>query len=104
MVMNSTPKATTKNSPVVRVGKNKDNGNASMYKANGTSVAAEKKAVGADVKDPNTLSGQQVNRKTLAMDVSIGNIGPDYAPEKPSLTMRGYGAAEHGIKTSNKMG
>lgn len=104
MVRNSTPPATKKNSPAIRTGKNSDNGDASKYAARGTGVTAEMRDTGANIKDPNLLSGQEVNRRTLAMDVSIGNIGKSDAPVKQSLTMRGHGAAERGIKTSTKMG
>ena len=104
MAINKTVKPTTANSPAVRVGKNSNNKPADFYAARGTSVADGERAVGRDVKDPNTLSAQQVNRRTLAMSVSVGNIGPEDKPVAPSVQIRGCGAAERGTKASSKMG
>jgi hypothetical protein len=98
------PKFDTKDSPKIRVGKNSQNGDADKYSKQGTSVADGERSTGFDERDPNTLSGQEVNRRTLAMSVSIGNIGKSVEPVKPTITIRGIGAAERGTKASTRMG
>jgi len=94
----------TKDSPKIKLGNAKDNKPADSYAKLGTSVADAERAVGRDKVYPNSRSAQQVNRRTLAMTVSIGNIGPEEKAKKQSIKIRGTGAAERGDKCSDKMG
>jgi len=78
----------------MRTGMAKNNGPAEMYEKNGTSVAAERKATGHDMKDPNTLRADEVDPSTVAMTVSIGN--KDRGPKTDGIEVRGSGAATKG--------
>lgn len=93
----------TKDSPPIRLGSAKPKP-AVKEASIGTSTADSERDTGRGVKYPNSRAAQDVNRNTLAMSVSIGNIGPDYAPKKQSIKIRGTGAAERGDKCSDKMG
>ena len=99
MAKNDFPKATTKNSSPMPLGHAKENKDASVYKANGASVAAgeapmkagvyayTKSAMDADLKDP------------LPNGVSYG-----MAREKTDgIVTRGNGAATKGLKARGPM-
>ena len=87
-------KPTTKNSSPMRTGHAKNNGPAEQYEANGTGVAAMRKATGHDARDPNTMRADEVTPATPAMRVSIGNI--QTSPKTDGIEMRGAGAATKG--------
>jgi hypothetical protein len=88
-------KPTTKNSPAIRTGKARDNGPAEKYEKNGTGVAAERKATGHSMRDPNTLRADEVMPGGMsAMTVSIGN--KTRGPKTDGIETRGNGAATKG--------
>lgn len=53
--------------------------------------------------NPNTLSSEQVNPRTLAMSVSVGNSGRDDV-KTTGIKMRGTGAATKGTMCRGPMG
>ena len=87
-------KPTTKNSSPMRTGMAKNNKPAEAYMKNGTGVAAERKATGHDMTDPNTLRADEVNPSTVAMTVAIGN--KTRGPKTDGIEVRGSGAATKG--------
>jgi len=87
-------KPTSKNSSPMRTGHAKNNGPAEQYEANGTGVAAMRKATGHDAKDPNTLRADEVTPKTVPMRVSIGDRAR--GPKTDGIEVRGSGAATKG--------
>jgi hypothetical protein len=79
----------------------KENKPAEKYAANGTSVAAAKKAISTK-QDPNKLVADQITPKTVAGRVSAGN--PDRDDVKTSgIKIRGTGAATKGLKARGPM-
>jgi hypothetical protein len=87
-------KPTSKNSSPMRTGHAKDNGPAEQYEANGTGVAAERKATGHDMRDPNTMKADELVPGGPAMTVSIGN--KNRPPKTDGIEVRGSGAATKG--------
>jgi hypothetical protein len=78
----------------------KEVGNAGVYAVphsmDGKKFGAEVAAAAVSVKtNPNTLSSEQVNPRTLAMSVSIGNPGRDDV-KTTGIETRGNGAATKG--------
>ena len=94
-------KPTSKNSSPMRTGHAKNNGPAEQYEANGTGVAAMRKATGHDARDPNTMRADEVTPATPAMRVSIGNI--QTSPKTSGIEMRGAGAATKGRMSRGPM-
>jgi len=94
-------KPTTKNSSPMRTGKAKNNGAAEQYETNGTGVAAERKATGHDMKDPNTMRADELVPGGPAMTVSIGN--KNRGPKTDGIEMRGAGAATKGRMSRGPM-
>ena len=94
-------KPTSKNSSPMRTGHAKNNGPAEQYEANGTGVAAMRKATGHDARDPNTMRADEVTPATPAMRVSIGNI--QTSPKTDGIEMRGAGAATKGRMSRGPM-
>ena len=78
----------------MRTGHAKNNSPAEQYEANGTGVAAMRKATGHDARDPNTMRADEVTPATPAMRVSIGNI--QTSPKTDGIEVRGSGAATKG--------
>jgi hypothetical protein len=94
-------KPTTKNSPRIHVGANKDNGPAERYAARGTDVNASLNN-GGYRPDPNTLPADKVMPGgTPARRVSVGDRIRE--PKSDGITMRGHGAAVKGIKCRGPM-
>jgi len=87
-------KPTTKNSSPMRTGMAKNNKPAEAYMKNGTGVAAERKATGHDMKDPNTMRADEMVPGGPAMTVSIGN--KTRGPKEDGIEVRGSGAATKG--------
>jgi hypothetical protein len=88
-------KATKKNSSPMRTGRAKNNKPAEAYEKNGTGVAAERKATGHGVKDPNTMSSDELTPGGMtSMTVSIGNKTRE--PKTTGIETRGNGAATKG--------
>jgi hypothetical protein len=94
-------KPTSKNSSPMRTGHAKNNGPAEQYQKNGTGVAAERKATGHDMKDPNTMRADELVPGGPAMTVSIGN--KTRGPKTDGIEMRGAGAATKGRMSRGPM-
>jgi hypothetical protein len=88
-------KPTKKNSSPMVTGKAKPKAAESTDKK-GTGVAAERKATGHGVKDPNTMRADEITPggDNAAMTVSIGNKTRE--PKTSGIETRGNGAATKG--------
>lgn len=92
-------KPTTKNSSPMPLGHAKENKDASVYKANGTSVEAGNAPMKAGVY-ANTKAAKDVDLKDpVPNGVSYGTS----REKTDGVTMRGYGAATKGIKSRGPM-
>ena len=107
--------ATSKNSPPVVVGKNKDNRSAA--KSTGTEffpgdtaqplekyVQPRVNPNSTDIhfsKDPNTLRSQEISKQTGVQRVSVGD--PTRPAKTEGITIRGCGAATKGTKARGPM-
>jgi hypothetical protein len=87
-------KATKKNSSPMVTGRAKNNKSAETYEKNGTGVAAERKATGHDMRDPNTMRADELVPGGPAMTVSIGN--KTRMAKTDGIEVRGSGAATKG--------
>jgi hypothetical protein len=96
-------KPTKKNSPAVRTGANRDNLPASDYAPPHTMNGKKLTDLGVEYKtDPNTMPSDESTPGGMpARRVSVGNI--TRGPKEDGITMRGYGAAERGIKSRGPM-
>jgi hypothetical protein len=86
-------KPTTKNSPPVKVGANRDNLPADAYAARGKEGYAE-------------FNARANMSKLDTLDVSIGNMSKsagNIGVKTEGITMRGHGAATKGIKSRGPM-
>jgi len=107
--------ATSKNSPAVVIGKNKDNRSAAQ--STGTEffpadtaqplekyVQPRPNPNSTDIhfsQDPNKLRSQEISKQTGVQRVSVGD--PARPAKTEGITMRGYGAATKGIKSRGPM-
>jgi hypothetical protein len=78
-----------------------NNKSAETYEKNGTGVAAERKATGHDMQDPNTMKADALVPSGPAMTVSIGN--KTRGPKTDGIEMRGAGAATKGRMSRGPM-
>jgi hypothetical protein len=111
MAKNDFPKPTTKNSPAIHTGANRDNKSADFYTGfnyptgGGNDIGVYKQP------QPNTTSAKEdvIQKPGNGMDelnISVaGAAKRNYPKENKNgeLTMRGYGAAIKGIKTRGPM-
>jgi hypothetical protein len=107
--------ATTKNSPPVVVGKNKDNISAAQstgteFFPGDTAQPLEKyiqprvNPNSTDIyfsQDPNKLRSQEISKQTGVQRVSVGD--PARGPKTEGITIRGCGAATKGTKSRGPM-
>jgi hypothetical protein len=94
-------KPTKKNSSPMVTGRAKAKAAESTDKK-GTGVAAERKATGHDVKDPNTMKADELTPGGMqSMTVSIGNKTRE--PKTTGIEMRGAGAATKGRMSRGPM-
>lgn len=109
MAKNDFVKPTTKNSPAIHTGANRDNGPASMYTGfkyptgGGNDIGVYKQPM----KNPNPAGEVHSSGSTLDdCRISVGNKTKSYPSENPHGVgkMRGFGAATKGTKISGKMG
>jgi hypothetical protein len=111
MATNKTVKPTTKNSPAIHTGANRDNGPASMYtgfkypEGGGNDIGVYKQPMPnpvAAAKDVIDISGNPMDKFNIAVGgTNKGNYAPDN--KYGEKTMRGHGAAIKGIKTRGPM-
>lgn len=93
--------ATTKNSPAIHKGSNRDNGPASQYAANGTDVTKSLNN-GGYRPDPNTLKADQfLPGGTPTPRVSLGDR--TRGPKTDGVKIRGTGAAIKGVMSRGPM-
>jgi len=94
-------KPTTKNSPAIHQGANKDNGPASKYAARGTDLSTSMNG-GGYRPDPNTMRANEfVPGQQPTPRVSLGDR--IRKPKEDGIVMRGHGAAVKGIKSRGPM-
>lgn len=86
-------KPTTKNSPAVKVGANRNNKPADSYASQGTKVADSKSAT-KYMTDPNTMKADDITPGMPAGSVSIGNKTRE--AKSTGIETRGNGAATKG--------
>jgi hypothetical protein len=115
MATNKTVKPTTKNSPAIHTGANRDNGPASAYtgfkypEGGGNDINIYKQPMvnpeNSDIQyatNPNTMTASESTPGGMpARNVSIGN--KTRGPKTEGITMRGHGAAIKGIKSRGPM-
>jgi hypothetical protein len=94
-------KPTTKNSPAIKTGANRDNKPADAYAKNGTSVETAMDGVLYKT-DPNTLRADESTPGGMpARRVSVGNI--TRGPKTDGVKIRGTGAATKGTMARGPM-
>lgn len=94
-------KPTTKNSPPVKTGANRNNKPAVDYAKNGES-AADAKAATKYMTDPNTMKADESMPGGMpARRVSVGNI--TRGPKTDGVKIRGTGAATKGVMSRGPM-
>jgi hypothetical protein len=111
MATNKTVKPTTKNSPAIHTGANRNNKSADFYtgfvypEGGGNDIGIYKQPqpnTTPAAKDVIDISGNPMDKFNIAVG---GTNKGNYAAENKNgeLTMRGYGAATKGIKTRGPM-
>ena len=111
MAKNDFPKATTKNSPAIHTGANRNNKSADFYtgfvypEGGGNDIGIYKQPqpnTTPAAKDVTDISGNPLDKFNIAVGgTNKGNYAPDN--KYGEKTMRGYGAAIKGIKTRGPM-